>query len=132
MIRSVNRFATLPLAMFLAALTLIPVTHAHESAIGRMAAIVQHLNHYPTDEEIRQLRSIDRNAASAEIHVLAGALIRMRHTVQPEDAAALKRLASNPEASADARELAAILLRVHHHPSTADRERLRALMNDGD
>jgi len=132
MIQTVNKYACLSLAMLLTSMTFVPSVHAHESAIGTMAMIVHHLNHYPTDEEIRQLRAIDQEATSPEIHILAGALIRMRHTVQPEDAAALRKLTADSQASEQVRELAAILLHFQHHPSAADKEQLRALMGGDD
>ena len=108
------------------------VASAHESAIRTMATITLHLNHYPNAAELRQLEAIDRQATSAEIHTLARALLHMRHTVQPEDAQALRRLASDAHASQPARELASILLGIQHHPSASDRQRLQALIEGDD
>jgi len=105
------------------------IASAGDSAIGTMAGIVMHLNHYPSDSEKQTLANIvhDDHATSGE-QALAGALMRMRHSVQGSDASALRNLTSDKQASHDERELADILLGITHHPSSDDMRRLQSLL----
>jgi len=99
-------------------------------AIGIMAGIAVRLDHYPDAEGMRQLKALEHDTASPDIRTLARALMRMRHTVQPEDAQALRRLMADDRASPQARELAGILLEMQHHATPAEKQRLRALIGN--
>lgn len=110
--------------------TMVSVAVAGGSAIGTMAEIVMHLNHYPTDSEKKTLDRIvhDENATAGE-RVLAGALMRMQHQVGGDDARKLRELAADKNASNKEREFADILLGLAHQPSASDKERLKALLD---
>jgi len=105
------------------------VVLAQGSAIGDMAGIVMHLNHYPSASEKKVLDGIvnDKHATAGE-KVLAGALMRMQHSVGGADAAKLRALLSDKHAGKAEQTLADILLGVAHHPSARDKKRLQSLM----
>jgi len=107
----------------------ISMAQAQGDAIGTMAGIVMHLNHYPSEDEKEELAGIirDKHTTTGE-NVLAGSLMRMRHQVDAADAARLRALVADSKASGRERTLADILLGISHHPSAADRQRLQTLM----
>jgi len=106
---------------------------AVDSAISTMAAIVTHLNHYPSCSEIKILAGIihDDHATSGE-KTLAGALMHMRHSHKvggDEDARKLQNMISDDHASKQEKVLADILLGLAHYASEEDKERLQPLMH---
>ncbi len=122
--KAIGSLLVLPVLLWIA----MPAAAARDSAVGAMAGIVMHLNHYPSDSEKQILENIvhDDHATAGE-KALAGALIRMRHSVQGNDAATLRALVSDKQASRNERELADILLGITHHPSANDKRRLQSL-----
>ncbi len=113
----------------LLAMIMTPAALANGTAIGTMAGIIMHLNHYPGSGERKVLDGIvnDKHATSGE-KALAGALMRMQHRVGGADAARLRELISDKHASKAEQTLADILLGIAHHPSGSDRQRLKALI----
>lgn len=120
----------LAFAMMTAAMLPAGAAVADGNAVATMAAIVMHLDHYPTVAEKTTLQGIiDSNHATAGEKTLAGALLRMRHQVSAADAAKLRALAADARAAHEERELADILLGINHHPSAAAKQRLKDLLD---
>jgi len=122
------------LLLFPAILTVMSSTAlAADSAISTMAAIVMHLDHYPSRSEIESLAGIahDDHATSGE-KTLAGALMHMRHSHKvgdDEDTRKLQKLISDDHASKQEKVLADILLGLAHYASEEDKKRLQPLMH---
>ncbi|MDX8402864.1 MAG: hypothetical protein R8K54_00465 [Mariprofundaceae bacterium] len=105
-----------------------PLASASEASVGEIASIVMHLNHYPSDMEKGSLAKIIANKhATAGEKALAGALMRMQHSVGGADAERLHSLSDDDGAAQPERELANILLGISHHPSGSDMKRLKLL-----
>jgi len=122
------------LLLFPAILTIVSSTAlAVGSAISTMAAIVMHLDHYPSRSEIESLTGIiqDDHATSGE-KTLAGSLMHMRHSHRvgdDDDTRRLQNLLSDDHASKQEKVLADILLGLAHYPSAEDKKRLQPLMH---
>lgn len=110
-------------------LTVAPLAASAESSVSEMVTIVMHLNHYPSDMEKGSLAKIiaDKNATIGE-KALAGALMRMQHSIGGKDANRLRNLSADEGASKQERELADILLGISHKPSGSDMKRLKLLV----
>jgi len=122
------------LLLFPAILTVMSsTTLAAGSAVSTMAAIVMHLDHYPSRSEIEILAGIvhDDHATIGE-KTLAGALMHMRHSHRvggDDDTRKLQNMISDDHASKPEKVLADILLGLAHYPSAKDKERLQSLMH---
>ncbi|MDT8376717.1 MAG: hypothetical protein RQ867_08295 [Mariprofundaceae bacterium] len=105
-----------------------PMAASAEGAVSEMARIMISLNHYPTSAEQKVLAEIvaDNHATAGE-KTIAGALMRMQHSVGAEDAERLRRVAADDSATAAERDVAGILLGISHQPSKSDISRLKAV-----
>lgn len=122
---------------FLLAITLIfslssfasPDSDKNEQAIKSIAQILSHVNHFPSAAEKKKLQEIADNSKSANIRVLANAMINMQHSVGSADKAKLKTILNDAHADDDAKELASILMHFNHQPSSADKKKLHHIMD---
>lgn len=123
------RLSLLALLFCVIAAAMAPSAQAASSAIGTMAEIAMHLNHYPGDDEKMKLDAIIADAhASAGEKALAGALKRMQHQVGGADVNKLRDLMQDGSTSEQEKLLAEVLLGINHKPTEADKERLKSLL----
>ena len=105
---------------------------AGQEHVAAMAAMLSHLNHYPSPAEKARLRAIVQDEGStANERVLARAMINMEHRVKGADAEAVRRVAQDAGASEAERTLAQVLLRLRHMPTAEDRQILQRLAGGG-
>lgn len=102
------------------------VSAAATDAVKTMAKIILNLNHYPSDSEKTQLKTIATSGSEQE-KVLAGAMINLQHKVADGDKKALEQLKSDEYSSPEVKDLAGILLSLNHQPSDADKKKLSAI-----
>ena len=101
---------------------------AESKAVQTMAAILLHLQHYPTDADKQSLKQITEDkAATPDERTVAQALMGVQHTVAAADKPKLEAIVSDAKASSSIKTLASILLSLKHMPSESDKEKLKAL-----
>lgn len=105
------------------------VANAAESkAVQTMAAILLHLQHFPSDADKQSLKQItDDKSATADERTVAQALIDVQHTVAAADRPKLEAIVNDGKAANSVKTLASILLNLKHMPSEGDKEKLKAL-----
>ena len=100
---------------------------AADENIKKMAEIMLNLNHYPSDSEKQVLKQITLSGSNFE-KTVATAIINLQHQATAEDKEKLNNIVNNKSAPEDVRTLAAIVHDVNHHPSDADKEKLKKMM----
>lgn len=105
------------------------VTNAAESkAVQSMAAILLHLQHFPTDADKQSLKQIaEDKSATQDERTVAQALISVKHTVAAADKPKLEAIVSDDKAANSVKTLASVILNLQHMPSESDKEKLQAL-----
>jgi hypothetical protein len=102
---------------------------AADSAVSKMAGMLIHLKHHPTDMEKKELQKIIKDKSIPENErVIAAALMNMNHEVSAPDQAKLKAVRDDKSTPVDAKELADILMYIHHKPTEDDQVKLKKLM----
>lgn len=121
------RTAILSAVLFLGAIA--SVANAAESkAVHTMAAILLHLQHFPTDADKQSLQQITEDkSATADERAVAQALMDVKHTVAASDKAKLEAIAGDSKAAAGVKTLASIILSLKHMPTESDKQKLQAL-----
>jgi hypothetical protein len=103
--------------------------YAASEAVKQMAAIMSHLEHYPSKAEIETLKGIVLSKDnSPDERIVATAISNLKHHVADEDKDVLKQVANDSSAPGDLRDLAGIVLGINHMPSAAEKARLEAMM----
>ncbi|HEY2273917.1 MAG TPA: hypothetical protein VGH61_00290 [Steroidobacteraceae bacterium] len=105
------------------------VTNGAESkAVQTMAAILLHLQHFPSDADKQSLKQIteDKSATNDE-RTVAGALMGVQHTVAAADRPKLEAIVNDDKAASSVKTLASVILNLKHMPSESDKEKLKAL-----
>lgn len=117
------------LGMTLALMLALPVAlAAGGDTVARMAAIMSHINHYPSANEKDELAAIASDEGQPEaIRTIARAMMNMRHHVSRGDRQRLESIGQDHAQPQAVRQLATILARMNHHPGRQDRETLRAI-----
>jgi hypothetical protein len=104
--------------------------YAASEAVKQMAAIMSHLEHYPSKAEIETLKGIVLSKDnSPDERIVATAIANLKHHVADEDRDVLKQVVNDGSAPGELRDLAGIVLGINHMPSAADKARLEAMMN---
>ena len=116
----------IPLAV---AITLAaPALAAESAATETIAEVLLDLNHFPTDEDKRELEDlIAADTTTEEERALATALMNVEHKVQAGDREALQSILDDPQGTPTAKELAQILLDLNHRPSEDGKRKLKLL-----
>lgn len=123
------KYRTVVLAVVLLCGFVATMANAAESkAVQTMAAILLHLQHFPTDADKQSLRQIteDKSATSDE-RTVAQALMDVQHTVAAADRPKLEAIVGDGKAASSVKTLASIILNLKHMPSEGDKEKLKAL-----
>lgn len=96
--------------------------------LSRMAEVMEHLNHYPSDAEKKELNKIigDSTATEAE-KTIATAIMNMQHSASDADKAKLDKIANDASQPANIRELALIVKNISHKPSGDDIKKLHSM-----
>ncbi len=96
----------------------LPPALAADGSVARMAAILSHLNHYPSDSEKDELARVAADKGqTAAVRSIARAMMNMRHHVSAGDRKRLDDIAQDTAQPREVRELAAILAGLNHKPS---------------
>lgn len=105
------------------------VANAAESkAVHTMAAILLHLQHFPTDADKQSLKQITEDkSATEDERTVAQALMNVQHTAATADRPKLEAIAADAKASSSVKTLASIILNLKHMPTESDKEKLKAL-----
>lgn len=121
------RIAALSVVLFLGAVA--SVANAAESkAVQTMAAILLHLQHFPSDADKQSLKQIaEDKSATQDERTVAQALMDVQHTVAAADKPKLEAIVGDARAASSVKTLASILLSLKHMPSESDKEKLKAL-----
>jgi hypothetical protein len=121
------RRAILSVVLFLGVVA--TVTSAAESkAVHTMAAILLHLQHFPSDADKQSLRQItEDNSATKDERTVAQALMDVQHTAAAADKAGLESIVKDDKAASSVKTLASIILNLKHMPSDSDKEKLKVL-----
>jgi hypothetical protein len=104
------------------------INAAESKAVQTMAAILLHLQHFPTDADKQSLKQIteDRSATTDE-RTVAQALMDVQHTAAAADKPKLEAILKEAKASSSVKTLASIILNLKHMPSENDKKKLKAL-----
>lgn len=123
------KYRTAILAVVLLFGVVATVASAAESkAVQTMAAILLHLQHFPSDADKQSLKQITEDkSATADERTVAQALIDVQHTVAAADKPKLEAIVNDGKAANSVKTLASILLTLKHMPSDSDKEKLKAL-----
>lgn len=101
---------------------------AADNATQKIAEIILHLNHHPSDSEKQELQKIASDGStSASEKTIASALMDMNHHVSAGDREKLQQIASDNSVPEADRKLAGILADINHHPSASDKETLEKI-----
>ncbi len=121
------RIAALSVVLFLGVVA--SVANAAESkAVQTMAAILLHLQHFPSDADKQSLKQIaEDKSATQDERTVAQALMDVQHTVAAADKPKLEAIVADARAASSIKTLASILLSLKHMPSESDKEKLKAL-----
>ncbi len=121
------RIAVASVILFLGSVATL-ANAAESKAVQTMAAILMHLQHFPTDADKQSLEQITEDkSATRDERAVAQALMNVKHTVAAADKPKLEAIVKNDKASSSVRTLAGIILSLSHMPSESDKERLKAL-----
>jgi hypothetical protein len=122
-----RRIAIVSVVLFLGVVA--SMTNAAESkAAQTMAAILLHLQHFPSDADKQSLKQITEDmSATKDERTVAQALMDVQHTAAAADKPKLEAIVKEDKASSSVRTLASIILNLKHMPSESDREKLKAL-----
>jgi len=104
-------------------LSYAPATIAEGNAIHKMAQIVMHLNHYPSEGDKTKLKTIAAHGTEAE-KTIANALMHMSHKISAADKKKLEQVSHDNSLSAHTRELAMIIHNINHKVSAGDKKKL--------
>jgi hypothetical protein len=123
------KYRTAILAVVLLLGVVATVANAAESkAVQTMAAILLHLQHFPTDADKQSLKQITEDkSATQDERTVAQALMDVQHTAAAADRPKLEAIAADAKASSSVKTLASIILNLKHMPSESDKEKLKAL-----
>lgn len=123
------KYRTGILAIVLSLGVVATVANAAESkAVQTMAAILLHLQHFPTDADKQSLEQITEDkSATQDERTVAQALMDVQHTAAAADRPKLEAIAADGKASSSVKTLASIILSLKHMPSESDKEKLKAL-----
>ena len=95
----------------------LPTALAADGNIARMATILSHLNHYPSNSEKDELSRIAADQGQTEaVRSIARAMMNMRHHVSAGDRERLDKIAQDSAQPREGRELAAVLSGLNHKP----------------
>jgi hypothetical protein len=101
---------------------------AASKAVQSMAAILLHLQHYPSDADKQALKQITEDkSASKDERTVAQALMDVQHTAAAADKPKLEAIVADAKADSSVKTLASIILNLKHMPSESDKEKLKAL-----
>jgi hypothetical protein len=122
-----RRIAIVSVVLFLGVVA--SMTNAAESkAVQTMAAILLHLQHFPSDADKQSLKQITEDmSATKDEHTVAQALMDVQHAAAAADKPKLEAIVKDDKASSSVKTLASIILNLKHMPSESDREKLKAL-----
>jgi len=105
-------------------------TESWMTPIKRIAEIIHHLNHFPSETEKRDLMMIMENEGMADsVRLIARALRNVNHAVNDNDKPGLKAIQDDATAVQSIRELADILYRFNHQATAQDKQRLEKMLN---
>lgn len=123
------KYRTVILSVVLLLGIVATVTNAAESkAVQTMAAILLHLQHFPSDADKQSLKQITEDkSATGDERIVAQALMDVQHTVAAADKPKLEAIVNDAKAPDSVKTLASILLNLKHMPSESDKEKLKAL-----
>ena len=100
-----------------------------ETAIHKMAVIMNRLKHYPSPQGKETLQQIIANpVVSEQEKTLATAMFNLNHRALMEDKVKLKKIMEDKDAPADVRDLASIIYHLDHRPTKADKARLKEML----
>lgn len=121
------RTAILAVVLFFGVVATV-ASAAESKAVQTMAAIMLHLQHFPSDADKQSLKQITEDkSATADERTVAHALIDVQHTVAAADKPKLEAIVNDGKAANSVKTLASILLTLKHMPSDSDKEKLKAL-----
>jgi hypothetical protein len=122
-----HRLIILAFVLFLGVVA--TATNAAESkAVQTMAAILLHLQHFPSDADKQSLKQITEDkSATGDERTVAQALMGVQHTVAAADKPKLEAIVNDDKAAGSVKTLASVLLNLKHMPSDSDKEKLKAL-----
>lgn len=121
------RTAILSVVLFLGAVATV-ANAAESKAVQTMAAILLHLQHFPSDADQQSLKQITEDkSATADERTVAQALMDVHHTVAASDKPKLEAIVADGKAAGGVKTLASIILSLKHMPSESDKEKLKAL-----
>lgn len=119
--------AVVPLVLILGAVATV-INAAESKAVHTMAAILLHLQHFPSDAEKQSLKQITEDmSATEDERTVARVLMDLKHTVAAADKPKLEAIVKDAKASSSVKTLASIMLNLKHMPSESDKEKLKAL-----
>jgi hypothetical protein len=123
------KYRTAILAVVLLLGGVATVANAAESkAVQTMAAILLHLQHFPTDADKQSLKQITEDkSATMDERTVAQALLDVQHTAAAADRPKLEAIVADGKASSSVKTLASIILTLKHMATESDKEKLKAL-----
>jgi len=114
-----HRSLLLIIIISLASMTGTQAGDAHKSAIKRIAKIALSTNHFPSDSDKAELKTIMNNKnINDSLRIIAHALHNIQHSVNNTDKKALNKIANDAAAQPDIRKLAKILSDFNHNLSS--------------
>lgn len=124
--------AILPLAFslsFLASPAFADAGQAHGGMhLRQMAEVMEHVNHYPSDAEKKELNKIVSDSAATEAEkTIATAIINLQHSASDADKAKLDKIVNDASQPTNIRELARIVRNISHKPSGDDIKKLHSM-----
>ncbi len=114
----------------LASMTGTQAGDAHKSVIKRIAEITLSTNHFPSDSDKAELKSIMSNKnMNDSLRIIAHALHNIQHSVNSTDKKALNKIANDATSQPDIKLLAKILGNFNHNPSPEDSKTLKSIID---
>jgi len=122
-----HRLAILALVLF-SGVVATAASAAESKAVQTMAAILLHLQHFPSDADKQSLKQITEDkSATRDERTVAQALMDVQHTVSAADKPKLEAIVKDDKAASSVKTLASVILSLKHMPSESDKEKLKAL-----
>jgi len=114
----------------LASMTSGQAGELQNSTMKRIAEIALSTNHFPSDSDKAELKTIMNNKNMGDsLRIIAHALHNIQHSVNSTDKKALNKIANDPAAQPDIKQLAKILGNFNHNPSAEDAKTLKKIID---